>query len=93
VCGCTVARSRAATQRDLRVDGDDTEWQRLLGVELDYRRDLSIRVRPRLRGYWLAGEDGSVFTFGGANFFRTLSGLGVHGHVVAIAARNSSPPG
>jgi hypothetical protein len=34
-----------------------------------------------------------VFTFGGANFFGTLSGLGVHGHVVAIAARNSSPPG
>jgi hypothetical protein len=44
-------------------------------------------------GYWLAGEDGSIFTFGGATFFGTLSGKGVHGHVVAIATRSSNPPG
>jgi hypothetical protein len=54
---------------------------------------IGMARNPVGPGYWLAGEDGSVFTFGGVNFFGTLSGKGVHGHVVAIAARYSSPPG
>ena len=39
------------------------------------------------KGYWLIGADGGVFSFGDAQFFGSLPGLGVHvSDVVGIAA-------
>ena len=40
-------------------------------------------------GYWLASDNGEIFTFGGAPFNGTLASTwGVHKHVYAIVAQH-----
>ena len=53
-----------------------------------YYRDLART--PSGNGYWIAGSDGGVFSFGDAPFKGSLPGLGVNvGNIVGIAATPS----
>ena len=48
---------------------------------------IGMARNPAGPGYWLAADDGSIYSFGGAPFLGTLHDIGVHGRVYAIAAR------
>ena len=44
----------------------------------------SIAATPDGRGYWLLGDDGGVFTFGGARFYGGLGGLHLSAPAIKI---------
>ena len=48
---------------------------------------VGIAATPTAGGYWLVGADGGVFTFGDAQFYGSLPGIGVHvSDIVGMAA-------
>jgi hypothetical protein len=44
------------------------------------------------QGYWLAGADAGVFTFGDATFSGSVAGVPLNAPVVGIAAGPTPPP-
>jgi uncharacterized protein (DUF1501 family) len=46
----------------------------------------SLAVTPDQRGYWLAAENGGVFTFGNAPFHGSAGGLGLNAPIVGMAS-------
>ncbi|HEX4493879.1 MAG TPA: hypothetical protein VH914_21940 [Acidimicrobiia bacterium] len=47
---------------------------------------VGIAATPSGRGYWLAGADGGVFSYGDAHFYGSTGGLHLNRPIVAIAA-------
>jgi hypothetical protein len=47
---------------------------------------VSMAATPTGSGYWLAGADGGVFSFGGARFYGSLGGIHLNSPVVSMAA-------
>ncbi|MGH9029746.1 MAG: hypothetical protein ACRDV4_09050 [Acidimicrobiales bacterium] len=48
---------------------------------------VGMTMAPNTGGYWLAGSDGGIFCFGGAQYYGSVPGLGIHiGNIVGIAA-------
>src|SRR5207253_4946701 len=47
---------------------------------------VGMATTPGGRGYWLAGADGGIFTFGDAPFAGSAGGLRLAGPVVSVAA-------
>lgn len=45
---------------------------------------VSTELTPSGQGYWMAGEDGGVFTFGDAMFFGSLGGVRLNAPVIEI---------
>jgi hypothetical protein len=56
-----------------------------------YRASVVMASMPDGKGYWVAGIDGGVFTFGDAQFYGSLPGIGIN--VSDIVAMASTPDG
>src|SRR5690349_20897985 len=47
---------------------------------------VGIAATPRGNGYWLLGQDGGIFSYGGARFYGSTGGMHLNQPVVGIAA-------
>jgi hypothetical protein len=54
---------------------------------------VGIAATPDGKGYWLAGRDGGVFSFGSAPFEGSLGGQHMNAPVVGIATFAPPVPG
>ena len=54
---------------------------------------VGIATTPDGKGYWLAGEDGGVFSFGSAPFEGSMGGKHMNAPVVGIATFAPPVPG
>jgi hypothetical protein len=56
-------------------------------VATPYLASVAMAPTPDGNGYWLVGLDGGVFTFGNANYYGSLPGLGIRASdIVGIAS-------
>jgi hypothetical protein len=56
------------------------------GVETGFNLHVSMAATPTGGGYWLAGFDGGVFSFGNAHFYGSMGGKPLNKPVVGMAA-------
>ena len=50
------------------------------------RRSTGIVGTTDGRGYWIVGQDGSLYSYGDAGFLGSLVGLGLSASIVGAAA-------